>query len=402
MEEEGAEVNDETKLREYQQEAIDAFLKAGKGTLKMHSGSGKTVTAAAIIEALTERKSNEIGSPVPFYTTFIVPTIDLVEQTKKVMAREGIQNVVVMTYAKASRLQESEVWDIVDLIIFDEAHHLGKDGGAWQRLLINAYKAPYALGLTATPPTDPENVMLRVLPILYERTLGEGTDEGFAAPVEVRPIAVKLSDDEREKYAELTEKIRILISRHGVDYYQSRVYEIDQEGRKIYGGMLTTERKQLVAHAAQKFVVLRELVEKILHLNSLLPSDELGPAPTRVLVWTEYVDVLEKAKAELNRNGPIAELITGKTKKKERARLWAEWGTTYPVLLTARVADEGIDVPECEIGIIIAGARTRRQNMQRIGRLLRPLPGKVAKLWVVFAENTFEEKLLNMIDAVTE
>jgi len=111
---------------------------------------------------------------------------------------------------------------------------------------------------------------------------------------------------------------------------------------------------------------------------------------------------LAKAKEMLNRNGPIAELGTGQTPKKERAGIWKKWGVDFPVLLTAKVGEEGVDVPEVDVGIIIAGAKTSRQNMQRIGRLLRPMPGKTAKLWLIFAESTMEEKLLNVIDAVTD
>jgi superfamily II DNA or RNA helicase len=111
---------------------------------------------------------------------------------------------------------------------------------------------------------------------------------------------------------------------------------------------------------------------------------------------------LEKAKEILNRNGPIAELVTGKTPKKKRRRLFAAWGTEFPVLLLARLGEEGLDYPEVAHGIVIAGAKTSRQNLQRIGRLLRPMPGKVAKLWLIFAEGTMEERLLNVIDKATD
>ena len=150
--------------------------------------------------------------------------------------------------------------------------------------------------------------------------------------------------------------------------------------------------------AEQKFVMLQDLIEQILHLCDCYPEDE--PGADRVLVWSEYVSVLEKAKEMLNRNGPIAEFVSGKTPKKERAEIWKKWGKDFPVLLAAKVAEEGVDVPEVDVGIIIAGAKTTRQNMQRLGRLLRPMPGKTAKLWLIFAEGTMEEKLLHVIDAV--
>jgi superfamily II DNA or RNA helicase len=61
-----------------------------------------------------------------------------------------------------------------------------------------------------------------------------------------------------------------------------------------------------------------------------------------------------------------------------------------------------MDYRDLEVGIVIAGARTSRQAMQRLGRLLRPASGKTARLWILFGEGTMEEKLLTVIDAVTE
>ena len=386
------------ELRDYQVKARDAFLKAGKGTLALHSGSGKTITLAAIIDTLLKRKESGM-----FASAVIVPTIDLVFQTQKVMEEQGIPNVIVLTYAKAAKLSE-EFWNAFDLLVFDEAHHLGgTERGAWQRLLIPAFKARYALGLTATPPTDPENILLRTLPILYTRTLGEGTDEGFAAPVEVRPSPVQLTDEERKEYARLTDMIRLATSGGSMARAYTRLVGHDPEtGEKLFGGQVMTQRKQLVAMAEQKFVALQDIVEKVLGLCDCGPYRPVG-APNRLFIWSEYLDALEKAKEVLNRNGPIAELVTGKTPKAERKRLLTEaWGRDFPVLLIARIGEEGLDYPEVAHGIIIAGAKTNRQNMQRIGRLLRPMPGKTAKLWLIFAAGTMEEKLLHVIDQVTE
>ena len=46
------------------------------------------------------------------------------------------------------------------------------------------------------------------------------------------------------------------------------------------------------------------------------------------------------------------------------------------MLITCRALDEGFNVPETEIGIIAASTATRRQRIQRLGRVLRPVTGK--------------------------
>ena len=68
------------------------------------------------------------------------------------------------------------------------------------------------------------------------------------------------------------------------------------------------------------------------------------------------------------------------------------------MLLAVRSLDEGIDVPEVSVGIIVSSGLTTRQNVQRIGRLVRPRPGKTkAYVYVVYAKNTFEERLVRKI-----
>jgi len=396
-----------SELRPYQREAVDAFLSAGKGILAIHSGAGKTVIAAAIAEALARKEFGALGAEIPagsgrspFVTLVVVPTLDLIDQTKKVMEREGIHNVMVITYAKASRLENDErFWESFDLLIFDEVHHLA-ESGAWQRLLVPAFQAPYALGLSATPPTDPENILLRTLPILYTRTLGEGTDEGFAAPIEIHPVPVELTDEERKEYARLTDMIRQAVGGGSIERAYTRLVGTDPEtGEKLFGGQVMTQRKQLVAMAQGKFDALVDLIGSIMEQE----------APTRILVWSEYLEALYEAKRFLDRFAEArgdpritSEVITGRTPKEERKRRFTDWGHTFRILLAARVAEEGINVPEVAHGVIIAGARTSRQNLQRIGRLLRPQSNKVAKLWLIFGSATMEEKLLNVIDAVTD
>jgi superfamily II DNA or RNA helicase len=390
-----------SELRPYQREAVDAFLAAGKGILSIHSGAGKTIVGCAVIETLMNRATveNTPRAMGMFWTIVITPTVDLVNQWEKVLKEQGILNVNVVTYALAARMNEKgspENFDDYSLFVLDEVHHLSNPG-AWQRLLVPIFKSPYALGLTATPPTDPENILLRTLPILYTRTLGEGTDEGFAAPVEVRPVPVKLTDSERKEYARLTDMIRL--AGPPPQAYTRLVGHDPETGEKLFGGQVMTQRKQLVAMAQGKFDALVELVATIMDQDN----------PTRILIWSEYLEALYEAKRCLDRLAEArddpritSEVVTGKTPKEERKRLFAEWGHTFRILLAARVAEEGINVPEVAHGVILAGARTSRQNLQRIGRLLRPQPNKVAKLWLVFGSLTIEEKLLKMIDAVTD
>ena len=392
-------------LRDYQQEALNAFLAAGKGTLKIHPGGGKTIIGCAAIEALTLRKAGppRVGLPAgltgsgPFLTLVIVPTLELQDQWEGVLDAQGITNYAIETYAMAAlrwKRGEENWFAAFDFIIFDEAHHLA-EGVQWSRLLIPAFKAPYALGLTSTPPNDPENPLLRVLPILYERSFADGLDEGYAAPVQVRPIAVQLTELERKKYVEFSELINVAISRAGsLDRAFTAQCGVDEEtGKPLYGGQVMTKRKMLVTLAEQKFIKLSDIVEGI---------NAASDIPRRIFVWSEYIAALEQAQRVLTERGITSEFVHGEMPKKRRREVFQSWGTQFQVLLIAKIGEEGLDYPEVAHGIILAGAKTSRQNVQRIGRLLRPMPGKTAKLWAIFCERTMEERLIPLIDKVTE
>ena len=65
----------------------------------------------------------------------------------------------------------------------------------------------------------------------------------------------------------------------------------------------------------------------------------------------------------------------------------------YRILASGKVLDEGIDVPEANVGIIISGTGTKRQFIQRLGRLLRPMPDKKAYLYEIITSKTSEISL---------
>ena len=51
----------------------------------------------------------------------------------------------------------------------------------------------------------------------------------------------------------------------------------------------------------------------------------------------------------------------------------------YTALVTSKVLDEGVDVPDAELGIIVSGTGSSREFIQRLGRLLRPKPDSNTK-----------------------
>jgi superfamily II DNA or RNA helicase len=63
----------------------------------------------------------------------------------------------------------------------------------------------------------------------------------------------------------------------------------------------------------------------------------------------------------------------------------------YAALVTSRVLDEGVDVPEAKIAIVLGGTASVRQYVQRLGRVLRKVGNRQAVMFEVIARNTVDE-----------
>jgi superfamily II DNA or RNA helicase len=59
-------------------------------------------------------------------------------------------------------------------------------------------------------------------------------------------------------------------------------------------------------------------------------------------------------------------------------------------LVSARVLNEGLDVPDADVAVIVGGALGEREHVQRVGRLLRPGEGKRATVYELVTRHTIE------------
>jgi len=84
-------------------------------------------------------------------------------------------------------------------------------------------------------------------------------------------------------------------------------------------------------------------------------------------------------------------VLTHQTKVKERkAFLDAFRAGDYRILVTSKVLNEGVDVPEANVAIVVSGSGSIREHVQRLGRVLRARPGKRATLYELIARDTGE------------
>jgi superfamily II DNA or RNA helicase len=61
----------------------------------------------------------------------------------------------------------------------------------------------------------------------------------------------------------------------------------------------------------------------------------------------------------------------------------------YKAICSSQVLDEGIDVPDANVGIIVSGTGSNREFVQRLGRLLRPSKNE-AILYEIVSSDTGE------------
>ncbi|MEK7831339.1 MAG: helicase-related protein, partial [Acidobacteriota bacterium] len=86
--------------------------------------------------------------------------------------------------------------------------------------------------------------------------------------------------------------------------------------------------------------------------------------------------------------------ITHETPIKER-RLWLDAFNKGDVLAlaTSKVLNEGVNIPEASVAVVLSGSGSSREHIQRLGRILRKQPDKQAVLYEVVTAQTTEEHI---------
>lgn len=362
----------------HQVEGLQAWWAAGgRGVVVLPTGTGKTHLANMAIE--------KAGRP----TLVITPTIDLMNQwydelTLSFGAGVGllgggyyeIQPLTVTTYDSAYMNME-RLGDRFGLIVFDECHHL--PGPTYGLAALSAI-APFRLGLTATPErADNAHTHLDQLigPIVFRREITELRGQ-FLADYRVMTLYVSLSEDERARYEEARELYRSFVSRSGIDMRQP-----DGWSKFLYLAFRSPEgREAFQAYREQRTLALAAPAK--LKLLSRLLDRHSGD---RVIIFTHDNATVYTISRQF-----LVPVITHQTKTKERRDVLLRFNQgTYPIVATSKVLNEGVNVPEANVAIILSGSGSVREHVQRLGRILRKSGDKEAILYEVISRGTVEE-----------
>ena len=106
----------------------------------------------------------------------------------------------------------------------------------------------------------------------------------------------------------------------------------------------------------------------------------------KILIFTLYNDLVYSISLRF-----LIPAITYQTSREERREILANFGNDkYPVVVTSQVLDEGVDVPDASVGLVLGGTGSNREYVQRLGRLLRKKEGKLARLIEIISQETME------------
>jgi superfamily II DNA or RNA helicase len=347
------------KLRDYQKEAIESWSQEKMGSIVLPTGAGKTLIGVKIIE--------KINSP----TLIVVPTLDLIKQWTEILSKnfnieignigggaENIQAITVSTYDSAY-IKAQSIGNKFLLIVFDEVHHLPAPS---YRLIAETFIAPYRLGLTAT--IEREDRLEADFPYLigkttFRITANELAKKNYLASYVIERKQTFMSKEEYQKYKE------------NMTLYYTCLRKI---GLKMNS---YNSFKRLIMISSRNNLARRALVARNkavdIALNSRSKMDEIRNILSenkkiKTIIFTQH----NKLVYDIS-NAFLIPFITYKSSKEEREDVLGGFKDgRYNAIVSSKVLDEGIDVPDAQLGILVSGTGSSREFVQRLGRLLRP------------------------------
>lgn len=363
--------------RPYQTEALAAWrAHRGRGVVALPTGAGKSYVAQLAIDAVKRS------------TLVVVPTLDLVRQWYDGLRAAfdlpvgiigggdyRVEDLTVTTYDSAY-IHMEHLGARFGLVVFDEVHHLPGEAYA---LAAKSCLAPYRLGLSATPErADGRHVELEHLvgPLVYRRDVGQLAGD-YLAEYRTETVWVDLTEEERAAYEYERGIYRDFVRSQGIRMSQKDGWaqfvvrsSRSEEGRRAMQAYLAQRRLAFAAPSKLNFV------EHLLHQHRA----------DRAIVFTQN----NSTAYEVSRRF-LVPVITHQTKPSERSALLEGFSDgTFGALATSKVLNEGVDVPDANVAIVISGSGSVREHVQRLGRILRKAGDKQAVLYELVAAGTAE------------
>ena len=424
------------QLAPWQEDARDSWFAAGRrGTIKAVTGVGKTLVALAIAEQLQHEDPD-------LRVAIVVPTIVLMNQwfdtlrehsnlPESSLARLGggysddldeTRRIIVAVLASARRELPTSIkkWGAEKhlLLVADECHR----AGAPEMSAVFQTLRQYSLGLSATPERDDEaegestaEYVTSILgqeigPIVYEMTFAEAIRLGVLPPFEIHHLGLTLSPAEARRYEALSRSINetrrelMSASLSARNYSGERLVawarRTSARGRPHLSNLAyrflndTTRRKQLLYRAECRVAATRQLVHQSLGETS----------DARIILFHESIAEVVSLYILLRNDGfPVVMEHSQLPAQLREETLELFRAGTAKVIVSARSLIEGFNVPEADLGIIVASSSSPRQRIQSVGRVLRNYRNrdgetKTSRVCVLYIRDSVDEHIYERED----
>ena len=368
------------KLREWQEKAFPLWWKNKRGIIKVVTGGGKTFFAIHCLRKYLEQdhKKNIL---------IVVPSIALLDQwyeslsqnfsEREISLNGGGEQTTLITKICISTIDSlkniiKEVDASNSLLIVDECHKIGTEKRG--EMLTNNWHA--TLGLSATPERDYDDnfyiIIKKILgDIIFDYDYIDAREDEVIVNFKLLYGYAALLPEEENKYRKFTKSI------------QRRAATIGGQDMNDYPlKMLIFNRARLVKNSKNRIPYGIELIQKY-------ERDSW-------IVFTENKKQAKEFNKKVNHiKGFESGIYNTDLKDDERQENLENFKAgKLNVLVSCTALDEGFDMPEADGAMILSASSSKRQRIQRMGRVLRITANKENALIVtVYSSKTEYEKL---------
>lgn len=344
----------------------------------------KTTTAIKCVQSVLKKYTG-------FRVLVVVPTETLKDQWVKALAKAGLfmnaEVAIINTVVKHE-------WNC-DILVLDEIHRMAAD--SFQQVF-DKVKYKLILGLTATLERLDERhtIIERYCPVCDRISIEEATQNGWLAPYKEYKVYIDvdlteynaLNREFNEHFAFFNYDFDLCMKLVGKDGFRKRMAFRDL----LYTGTDPTTKSQLlkdITFHAMGF--MRTMQKRKAFIYSHPKKVEITNLildyrrDSKAITFSPTIEVAEKIKY-----GGV--LHSKQTKKKNAMTLEDFIPMKVGVLNTSKALNEGADIQGLNLAIILSNTSSKTEKTQRIGRVIRFSPNKVAEIFTLVLRGTVEEE----------
>jgi RNA polymerase primary sigma factor len=385
----------------------------------------KAAKHVGVVQAITGAGKSRVGLEAAISVTkaggaatLLVPSLVLADQWQ----HDAAAHVAIATWptpgalsihTMAAACKDDFPWPDLekgrkDLLIVDEVHRIGSE--IWPKGLWAG--ASHRLGLTATLERSDSGLEDHVIPYFnlsagknglvptfdlgYKRARSEGAISEFQVIFAPAHLSPKESKDHAQSLKSYSDSWKTLHSRTSG---RGKPSLGDTATNKLkWAARFNNDQDREIRGAARMVIksfnalgtLMSEMVSKLGLVSELAKSGALKGRKT--ILSTQREKTMTKVTQSLRDARVNAVEVSAETDEDDRkARVREFRDGKADAFSSPRVGDEGINFPEADLAISIATVKSRRQLVQRLGRIIRPVPGKLATFVVLYAVGTLED-----------